>query len=173
MIVKGTVLTQGVSGKPNTGEASLACSVVKIIPPIVPSVFTKDALIDNFEFDLTGPPDGTYTIHAEYSGYLASETTITINAGGPTIIDVGTTKLCGGDVKGDGVINILDIGTIIGKFGSAGVPVGSSDPTNCNKPDEPADINDDSLVNISDLAIAAGNWTHTGPTPWRTDQCDP
>lgn len=182
--VKGTVIRQGTSSKPNMSGGTLACSEVKIIPPIVPSVLTVDLGVDNFKFELINPTVGTYKLRAEYPGYLASETLITISAGSPRplTIDVGTTTLCGGDVNADSVINILDIGRIIGNFGSAGVEVRSDlsvppvFPADCTDPDEPTDINDDGLVNISDLAIAAGNWgpkNNKGPTLWRTDLCDP
>jgi hypothetical protein len=125
-----------------------------------------------FEFSLIDPLSGTYTIGAGYPGYLTSQTTITI----PPSKDVGTTTLCGGDVNADRVINILDIGLIIAKFGVCNVEAGSSNPTACSSAsiaDEPTDINDDACVNISDLAIAAGNWGQTGPTPWGTTQCGP
>jgi hypothetical protein len=74
--------------------------------------------------------------------------------------------LRGGDVNADKAINILDIGAIISKFSSTGVNV-RSDLADCTDADEPADINDDGNINISDLAIAAGNWGRTGPTPWQ------
>ena len=170
---KGTVLRQGTPANPNLGGGTLACSEVKIIPSISGPVFTIDeSVLPNFEFSLTNPSAGVYTIHAGYSGYLASEATTTI----PPSRDVGTTTLCGGDVNADRVINILDIGLIIGKFGACDVKVGSSDPTACSSAsiaDEPRDINDDGCVNIRDLAITAGNWGHTGPTPWDTTQCGP
>jgi hypothetical protein len=170
---KGTVLKQGTLGNPNTGRGSLACSEVRILPSITSPVFTiGETVLPNFEFKLANPSAGVYTIHAEYSGYLASEATATI----PPSRDVGTTILCGGDVNADRVINILDIGLMIGKFGACNVKVGSSDPTACNSAsiaDEPRDINDDGCVNIRDLAITGGNWGDTGPTLWDTTQCGP
>jgi hypothetical protein len=161
--VIGTALRQGTPANPNPGGGTLACSSVG-------PVFTDQS--GKFKFNV---PNGTYPVQAEYSGYLASVTTVTL----PPSKDLGTTELCGGDVNDDDKINILDIGTIISKFGKTGVDVRSDlsappvFPADCLDPDEPADINDDSLINISDLAIAAGNWNKVGPTPWRTDQCDP
>jgi hypothetical protein len=175
MTVKGTVIRQGMSSKPNTGGGTLACSEVKIIPSIVPPVFTNQSDKDNFIFELTNPPSGTYELHAYYSGYLASKTIFTISSSSTTI-NVGTTTLCGGDVNADSKINILDIETIISKFGNAPVPVGSANPTACGSVDDPLDINDDGAVNIHDLAIAAHNWgpkNNAGPTGWQTDLCDP
>jgi hypothetical protein len=170
---QGTVLRQGTPAKPNPGGGTLACSEVKIIPSISSPVFTMDeSILPNFEFSLANPSAGVYTIQAGYSGYLASEARTTI----PPSRNVGTTTLCGGDVNADRVINILDIGQIIAKFGTCNVKVGSSNPTACSSAsvaDEPTDINDNGCVNISDLAVAAGNWGLTGPTLWDTTQCGP
>ena len=171
--VKGTVLRQGTLANPNPGGGTLACSEVRILPSITRPVFTTgESVLPNFEFRLANPSAGVYTIHAEYSGYLASEATATV----PPSSDVGTTTLCGGDVNADRVINILDVGLIIGKFGACNVKVGSSDPTACSSAsiaDEPRDINDDGCVNIQDLAITGGNLGHAGPTLWDTIQCGP
>ena len=166
--VRGTVLRQGVPANPNLGGGTLACSVVRIEPPVAGPVFTDSS----GNFALPGVPPGTYTLLAEYPGYLDSVKTITIIEGGPLTINAGTTTLRGGDVNdfnnvsGDGKINILDIGEIIGEFGTTGAPVGSSIPVDCSKPDEAADVNDDGNINISDLAITAGNWGRIGPTLW-------
>jgi len=171
--VKGTVLRQGTLANSNPGGGTLACSEVRILPSISSPVFTiGESVLPNFEFSLANPSAGVYTIHAEYSGYLASEATATV----PPSRDVGTTTLCGGDVNADRVINILDIGLIIGKFGACNVKAGSSDPTACSSAsiaDEPRDINDDGCVDIRDLSITARNWGHTGPTLWDTTQCGP
>ena len=164
--VIGTVLRQGTpAGYPNLGGGTLACSVVTLDG-------RTDFTDESGKFEFANVSSGTYRLGAEYSGYLASGKTITV-PGGTMPIDAGQATLCGGDVNADSKINILDIGAIIGNFGSTGVPVRSDLQEGCTDPDEPTDINDDGLVNISDLAIAAGNWTHTGPKPWRTDQCDP
>lgn len=162
--IDGTVKRQGTPAIPNPGGGTLACSVVKATSGAltVGPVFTDGS----GNFKLTDVPGGAHNLRAEYSGYLASEKTIVISASGPPSINVGMTTLLGGDVNGDKSINILDIGKIISLFGRTGVPVGSSDPANCNRPDEPTDINDDGNINISDLAITAGNWGRTGPTIW-------
>jgi hypothetical protein len=174
--VKGIVLRQGTPTNPNPGGGTLACSEVKLIPSISSPVLTIDeSVLPNFELRLTNPSDGVYTIQVGYSGYLASEVTTTI----PPSRDVGTTTLCGGDVNADRVINILDIGLIIGKFGETNVEVRSDLsnppmlPADCADPDEPADINDNGIVNIGDLTIAAGNWGLVGRTRWDTSQCTP
>jgi len=163
-IVTGTVLRQGtpVLGSPGT----LACSEVRLIGSggvIFGPVFTDSA----GAFTLTNPPSGVQTLQAEYPGYLASAKTITISTGGPSSINVGETTLRGGDVNNSDSINILDVGTIISKFMSAGVDVRSDAPFGCADPDEPADINDEGIVDISDLGILTGaNWGCIGPTSW-------
>jgi hypothetical protein len=159
----GVVLRQGVPGNPNAGGGTLACSSVSTSGT---GVFGPVNTTLSGGFTLPGLPVGTYTFRAVYPGYLASEkASITLTTSSPTTINLGTTILRGGDVNGDGAINILDIGSIISKFGRAGVGVESS-AAFCNIVDEPADINDDGLVNISDLAIAAGNWGSVAPQVW-------
>ncbi len=128
-------------------------------------------------FRLAIASGGTYTVRASYPGYLqAQKANVSVSGG---LVSLGTTKLYGGDVNGDNNINILDIVTIIGSLGSTGVPVGSSvaactmdgypgnpPPPPAMPPDSAVDINDDGVVNISDLAITAGNFGKTGPTIW-------
>ncbi len=161
--VTGTVLRQGAPANPNPGGGTPACSEVRLTSG---GGTFGPVLTDNLgNFSMTNPSTGVQTLQAVYPGYLASAKSITISSGGPPSSNVGTTTLRGGDVNGDNRINILDIGTIISKFGNTGVPV-RSDPPDCSDPDEPADINDDGVVNISDLAIAAANWGLTGPTVW-------
>lgn len=165
--VKGTVQRQGTPANPNPGGGTLACSEVKSTSGATNfgPVYT-----DNLGFfSIANLPGGAHKLNADYSGYLVSEKSISISASGPTIIDMGTTSLRGGDVNSDNKINILDIGTIISKFGASGVKVGSSNSATCSSAssaDEPADINDDGNINISDLAITAGNWGLIGPTNW-------
>ena len=170
--VSGTVLRQGTPANPNPGGGTLACSEVKLLSGSmtvgpVSTYFPPES----GKFTFKNVPGGIYKVHAEYPGYLASETRTLITI--PPSQEVGTTELCGGDVNFDYKINILDIGTIIGKFGKTGVEV-RSDAPDCTDPDEPVDINDDGNVNIGDVAIAAGNWGRTGSTPWQpTGICDP
>jgi len=159
----GVVQRQGVPASPNAGGGTLICSVVTAtgtssLGPVLTDV-TGTFTLPNLQI-------GTYTIRATYPGYLASEKTgISIAAGNPTTLNIGTTILRGGDVNGDNAINILDIGSIISKFGQTGAAVRSAS-AGCIVTDEPADINDDGLINISDLAITAGNWGIVGPRPW-------
>jgi hypothetical protein len=165
--VTGKVQRQGMLA------SALACSLVKLDPqpPGVGPVFTDVG--GNFTF--TNVPTGAYQLSAEYSGYLTSKRGLSISRTDPTscngvttTCNVGTTTLRGGNANNDQNINILDIGRVISQFGNS-ASVGSADPANCGRPDEAADINDSGTVNVSDLAIAAGNWGCTGPRPWSPD----
>jgi len=104
-------------------------------------------------FSLVVPIRGTYTISASYPGYLQSQKDSVYVVG--TTVNIGPTTLVGGDVNADNCINILDIVSIIGKFGTTGLPR-----------TDPEDINDDGTIDILDLTIAAGNFTRCGPTAW-------
>lgn len=158
----GTILRQGVPANPNPGGGSLACAKVTATGAWAYGPVTSNAA---GVYNLPNLPTGTYTVRATYSGYLPSEKTgIAISANALTIT-IETVTLRGGDVNGDNAINILDIGSIISKFGRASVTVGSYSAASCGG-DEAVDINDDGLINISDLAIAAGNWGLVGPTRW-------
>ncbi len=165
--ITGVVKRPATPTSPNPGGGTLACSTVwytsggnKYGP-----VFTDD----KGNFKLTNLPSGAGTLHAEYSGHLASEKAITLTAD----LDVGTTTLPSGDVNDDGKINISDIGAIIGKLGKTGVDVRSDlssppvFPADCADPDEPADINDDGNINIKDIALVPGNMGRVEPTPWQ------
>lgn len=159
----GTVQRQGVPASPNTGAGTLACSTVTVSGT---AAFGPINTNTSGAFSVAGLGTGTYTFRAAYPGYLpADKTGVTIVAGGPTTLTLATVALRGGDVNGDNAINILDIGSIISKFGRTAVAVKSAS-ANCSVTDETADINDDGVVNISDLAIAAGNWGSVGPKVW-------
>ena len=169
-IVTGTVLRQGRPIPPAAPlpPGTLACSEVRVISGgvVIFGPVVTDAA-GTFTIPLPGSlAGGVHTLRAEYPGYLASQKTITIGTGGG-LLDVGPTTLRGGDINGDNKINILDVGIVIGKFGGP-FPVRSAFPCPPLAPDEPADINDDGLTNISDLAIIAGaNFGMVGPTPWQ------
>jgi hypothetical protein len=71
--------------------------------------------------------------------------------------DLGIITLPGGDVNGDGMIDIFDLAFIASRYQSD-YPV--------------ADINDNGLVDIFDLVIVAGNYNQTGPiSQWNTTTC--
>jgi hypothetical protein len=104
-------------------------------------------------FSLVVPVGSTYTINASYPGYLQAQKSSVYVVG--ATVGIGTTMLRGGDVNGDNCINILDVVSVISKFGMTGLPA-----------TDPEDINDDGTINILDLTIAAGNFTKCGPTAW-------
>jgi len=104
-------------------------------------------------FSVAVPKGSTYSINASYPGYLQSQKESVYVVG--SSVNIGTTTLVGGDVNGDSCINILDIVSVIGKFGTTGLPKSDSE-----------DINDDGTINILDLTIAANNFNRCGPTAW-------
>jgi hypothetical protein len=159
----GTVTHQGVPANPNAGGGTLACTTVTLTGAVSPVQALKTAETGDFAFsDLALD---TYLVEASYPGYLKVQKSGLVLDGGALDLVLGPVSLRGGDTNGDGVINILDVGVIISKFGSAGVAVGSVS-TDCLAADEAADINDDGAINISDLAILAGNWGLVGPVVW-------
>ena len=163
----GTVLRQGTPGNPNPGGGTLKCASVTASGP---SNYGPSFTDTTGAFSIFNIIAGTYTFRATYPGYLPSEKSGVVVASNAQVFDIGTTSLRGGDVNNDNAINILDIGTIISKFGQTGSAVGST-VANCANPsiaDNPIDVNDDGVINISDLAIAAGNWGKVGPTIWST-----
>ena len=159
----GMVTRQGVPANPNTGGGTLACTSVSATGAVeIPVALSTDS---TGAFSFIDIPLDIYTMRAAYPGYLAAQKSSVVVDGSVDTIDLGAVALRGGDVNGDNLINILDIGLIVSKFGQAGVAV-QSGSVDCSVVDEAADINDDSLVNISDLAIVAGNWGLVGPTVW-------
>jgi len=104
-------------------------------------------------FSLPVPLGGTYTVQASYNGYLDTQKSSVYVVG--ATVDIGFTTLWGGDTNNDNCVNILDIVSIIGKFGMSGLPTS-----------DPEDINDDGTINILDLTLAAGNFGRCGPTTW-------
>jgi hypothetical protein len=157
--VTGTITRQGTPGNPNPGGGTLMCSLAKLSNG--QSAFT-DA---TGGFVIKDVPPGTYSIEGSYSGYLKAAKSGVIVPSGSAAVDVGLVRLVGGDVNNDCVINIQDIGAIISEFGRSGVPVRSA-VSGCAGSDDPNDINDDGIVNIGDLAIAAGNWNKVCPMVW-------
>jgi hypothetical protein len=117
------------------------------------AVVTTTTTIADGTFTVTVPAGGTYLVQAMYNGYLKTQKSSVYVVGGT--MNLGTTKLYGGDVNADNNVNILDIVSIINVFGTGGL--GAAEPT---------DINDDGTVNIFDLSIAAGNFGRYGPVNW-------
>ncbi len=126
---------------------------VQIIALEVDGVLATTTTAADGSFSLDVPLGGTFDIDASYPGYLHSRKG-SVYVWGATV-EIGPTKLVGGDVNADNCINILDIVCIVSRFGQTELPAS-----------DPYDINDDGTVNIFDLTISAGNFTRCGPTPW-------
>ena len=137
----GTVLRQG-SRTDHAGTDVIALTVYE-------SQAAGTLTNANGDFSLAVPVGSTYTVNASYPGYLHAQKTNVYVVGAS--VGIGTTTLIGGDVKQDNCINILDIVSIISRFGLAGGV---------------EDINGDGVINILDLTIAAGNFGRCGPTAW-------
>jgi hypothetical protein len=147
----GTILRQGVSS-----GGSHACTRVTLSDAVSSQQTYTDTL---GAFSFADVAFGSYTLQASYPGFLAAQRT-GIAISGSAAFTFSSYTMRGGDVNADNLINILDIGSIVSKFGQTGMSVLAAD---CTGADDPADINNDTLVNISDLAIVAGNWGLTGP----------
>lgn len=143
--IQGSVQRQG----SRTDNANTAVVVYNAEGGIVNETLTAP----DGAFSMEVPAGGTYLVQANYTGYLASQKDGILVEGGA--VDLGTTTLLGGDVNGDGNINILDVVTIINRFGTSGWSTVES-----------TDINDDTQVNIFDLTIATGNFGNVGPVAW-------
>jgi hypothetical protein len=92
---------------------------------------------------------GTLTVVARMHGYLDAQATVAVAP--DESVDLGTTKLYGGEVTGDNLINIQDLSYMGARF---------------HTDDLSADINGDSWVDILDLVLAAANFLKSGPTTW-------
>jgi len=147
-IIRGTVLRQGNRGPDSHGTLVIAYNTSG-------AVVTAIQTNPDGSFELPVPLGGSYLVQAEYNGYLKAQRTNVYVVG--AVVDIGTTTLRGGDVTlpADGNVNILDIVTIINFYG--GAAFGLTDAR---------DINDDMIINLFDLTIAAGNFGRFGPIAW-------
>jgi hypothetical protein len=143
--IEGIVRRQGM-GTDHSGVEVVAVAVGG-------GVVTEATTESDGSFELQVPLGGTYTVNASYPGYLNAHKD-SVDVGGEAV-DIGSTRLLGGDVNADNCINILDIVSIIADFGEDGL-----------EPSDPEDINGDGTVNILDLTISAGNFSLCGPTAW-------
>lgn len=106
-----------------------------------------------FELEVAGP----YVLTATASGYLGARVEVEPMAEASpssSIFNLGSVTLLAGDVTGDNRIDLTDLTFIADHLGT---------------PDELADLNDDGLVDILDLALAAANYGQNGPiTQWQS-----
>jgi hypothetical protein len=83
-------------------------------------------------------------------GQIAYDQWVMHGQSAPVIMDSGMIELGGaepvpGDVNGDGIVDVVDLLSIISAWGAC---------SGC-----PEDVNDDGTVNVSDLLIAIANWS--------------
>ena len=135
----GTITGRVIASKPVTVSLYNASDVL---------VTSVTAALDG-TFSLTAPA-GTYTIAASASGYLDAEGSATIPAGGTSTKP--TINLLAGDIDGNHVIDQFDALTIGMNYNGTTPPA--------------ADLNNDSVINVLDLELLAGNYRETGPTVW-------
>jgi hypothetical protein len=102
-------------------------------------------------WNTTGFAYGNYTISA-YAWPVPSEINIANNNFTGGLVEVTIP----GDVNGDGVVNILDVGVIAVHWLQAVPP--SAPPELAN-----ADVNDDGVINILDVGVIAVHWLQTIP----------
>ncbi len=96
-------------------------------------------------------PAGTYSMTVSMASYLTEQVdNVVVASGGLTPLPDIT--LLGGDVNGDGTVDILDLSAIGAKYG-----LSSGDPGF----DPAMDINSDDIINIQDLSLAAANYGQT------------
>ncbi|MBN1178498.1 MAG: carboxypeptidase regulatory-like domain-containing protein [Anaerolineae bacterium] len=143
--IQGTVVRQGTM----TNHAGVSVTALAVDDGVVASTTTAGT----GAFSLQVPVGSTYIVQVSYNGYLDSRKTSVYVVG--TTVDIGTTRMRGGDTNHDNCVNILDIVSIIGQFGASGLPAS-----------DPEDINNDGTINILDLTMAAGNFGRCGPTNW-------
>ncbi len=93
---------------------------------------------------------GRTTVRIHKPGYL--DVIATIKASPDARLDIGEITLPGGDVNGDGRIDILDMSYVGYHFGDA---------------DSGADLNGDGRVDILDLSLVGANFGRTGPIYWQ------
>jgi hypothetical protein len=93
---------------------------------------------------------GQVTLRFQQAGYL--DVLATVKADANSHLDLGEIELLGGDVNGDGHINILDISYIGSGFSTA---------------DGRADLTGDGVVDILDLSLVAANFGRAGPILWQ------
>jgi hypothetical protein len=94
-------------------------------------------------FEFVPPAGVTYQcLRAIKPGYLAGQKSSPQG-------DIGAATLLGGDVTGDGIIDVFDLAFLGSHYGDANTT---------------ADINGDGTVSIFDLTITAANYLSQGPT---------
>ena len=104
----------------------------------------------------------------DFTGYLSQCHWQCADSG---TVDIGVRELKGGDVNGDGCVNISDIVLVIGDFGDTASTPCHISCAEC-PPEYPAlstapssDLNGDCQVNVLDLSQAAGSFGQCSNCP--------
>jgi len=109
------------------------------------NVSAGERVVVTFVWNTTGFVRGNYTITA-FAAIMRDE----MDVGDNSFVDVFLVKLCGaGDVNGDDVCNLRDVGAISYSFGST---------LGTEKWNPNADLNDDHIVDMRDMGIACNNY---------------
>jgi len=103
-------------------------------------------------FVLLDAPTGNLVVRASAPGFLSAEGMLDVAASQTSTLAAIT--LPGGDINGDGVIQLLDLVALGVAFGQ------------CPPQDAILDLNADGCLNIFDLVILGGNYGRSGPLPW-------
>lgn len=104
-------------------------------------------------FRIDGAPLGLHELSLHMACYLREVSTPQTLRAGQWLM-MPAVSLFGGDINGDGVINLFDLVRV-------GADYRSSPPT-----DPTADCNADGSVNLFDLVMVSANYRMQGPLPW-------
>jgi hypothetical protein len=134
--LSGRVLLQG-RANPSGASVFLSPGAFFEIGPYV--ALSQNLPGINLRFDQV--VNDTYTLNTGLDGYLNPALQVTLTAD----LTLPPLHLLGGDVNGDDRVDTTDLDAIRAAFGSPGAGIA-------------ADINGDGVVNLQDLALAAGNF---------------
>nr|BAL57564.1 peptidase S8/S53 [uncultured Chloroflexota bacterium] len=135
--ISGRVLLQG-----RTDHSRVRIFLSQEALPVAASTSPTAVTQADGSFQISLPPGHAYQyLQAVYPGYL-------VGVKNGLEAELGVLVLPGGDVTGDGQIDLLDLSFIASRYGSH---------------EAEADITADGLVDIFDLVIAARNYNRIGP----------
>lgn len=140
--VQGTVRLQG--------RTAYGGTTLLLVGPTTTSTVTGSD--GSFSFSNILP--GEYVLTAQRQGWLCSQLPIGLGVG--QTLSVPPALLWGGDVDGNGVVNIFDLVFVAGSYG---LPA-TVEPR--------ADLNGDGEIGLSDLVLVGYNFGNQCPQPWGT-----
>jgi hypothetical protein len=157
--ISGRVFLQGRAG-------SLAGTIITLDNGVDTPITTMTDNTGGFTITLSAL-GGPYEMSAVHAGYLrAGSSGFTVAAGDSvTLPDV---RLLGGDMNGDGLIDILDLSMVAANYGRTGswlLPAPVTPDIGPSQQPTP-DFNDDGVVNILDLSVTAANYDTSSIIPW-------